>query len=73
MADRISNVSRKTRETDIELSFTVDGTGSAKVNTGIGFFFQGNDSVLQFFRSHLFSFRPRMRLGSNADRELIFR
>ena len=50
MADRISNVSRKTRETDIELSFSVDVTGSAKVNTGIGFF----DHMLEGFAKHGF-------------------
>lgn len=50
MADRISNVSRKTRETNIELTFAVDGTGTAKVDTGIGFF----DHMLEGFAKHGF-------------------
>ncbi len=50
MSGRISNVNRKTRETDIMLTFSVDGTGSAKVNTGIGFF----DHMLEGFAKHGF-------------------
>lgn len=50
MAGRISNVSRKTRETNIELTFAVDGTGTAKVDTGIGFF----DHMLEGFAKHGF-------------------
>ena len=50
MADRISNVSRKTRETNIELSFSIDGSGTAKVDTGIGFF----DHMLEGFAKHGF-------------------
>ena len=50
MAGRISNVSRKTKETDITLDFSVDGTGCASVNTGIGFF----DHMLEGFAKHGF-------------------
>ena len=50
MAGRISNVSRKTRETNIDLTFSVDGTGAAKVDTGIGFF----DHMLEGFAKHGF-------------------
>ena len=50
MAGRISNVSRKTKETDITLEFSVDGTGCASVNTGIGFF----DHMLEGFAKHGF-------------------
>ena len=50
MADRISNVSRKTKETDINLTFSVDGTGNANVDTGIGFF----DHMLEGFAKHGF-------------------
>ena len=50
MAGRISNVSRKTRETNIDLTFSVDGTGAAKVDTGIGFF----DHMLVGFAKHGF-------------------
>ena len=50
MSDRISNVSRKTRETDIEMSLSIDGTGSATVETGIGFF----DHMMEGFAKHGF-------------------
>ena len=50
MAERISNVSRKTKETNIELTFSVDGTGNAKIDTGIGFF----DHMLEGFAKHGF-------------------
>jgi len=35
---RHSSIQRKTSETDIDLSLTLDGSGNCKVNTGIGFF-----------------------------------
>ena len=50
MSDRISNVSRKTKETDIEMTLAVDGTGSALIETGIGFF----DHMLEGFAKHGF-------------------
>ena len=50
MADRIGSVSRKTKETDIELSLNLDGSGIAKVDTGIGFF----DHMLISFAKHGF-------------------
>lgn len=50
MADRIGAVSRKTRETDIQLELNLDGTGKAEVNTGIGFF----DHMLISFARHGF-------------------
>jgi imidazoleglycerol-phosphate dehydratase len=34
---RVAQIHRKTRETDIALSLALDGTGDAKVSTGIGF------------------------------------
>jgi imidazoleglycerol-phosphate dehydratase len=34
---RTATVSRKTRETDIRVSLTLDGTGAAEVSTGLGF------------------------------------
>lgn len=39
---------RVTKETDIELSLTIDGTGNAEVDTGIGFF----DHMLISFAKH---------------------
>ena len=50
VADRIASVSRKTNETDIELQINLDGSGYAKVDTGIGFF----DHMLQSFAKHGF-------------------
>ena len=35
---RIGNVKRETGETQIEVTISLDGTGKADVNTGIGFF-----------------------------------
>jgi imidazoleglycerol phosphate dehydratase HisB len=37
MARRQAKISRKTNETDITLSLDLDGTGQAKVATGVGF------------------------------------
>lgn len=38
MANRVGVVSRKTNETDIQMELNLDGSGYAKVDTGIGFF-----------------------------------
>ena len=45
---RIAEYTRKTKETDIYLSFDLDGRGDAKVDTGIGFF----DHMLYGFARH---------------------
>ena len=45
---RIAEYTRKTKETDIYLSFDLDGIGDAKVDTGIGFF----DHMLDGFARH---------------------
>ena len=50
MSDRIANVERKTRETDIEARFVVDGTGKSDIDTGVGFF----DHMLEGFAKHGF-------------------
>ena len=50
MFNRISNVERKTRETDIVARFVVDGTGKSDIDTGIGFF----DHMLEGFAKHGF-------------------
>jgi len=45
---REATVNRKTRETDIRLHFSVDGTGQSNVRTGVGFF----DHMLVLFAKH---------------------
>lgn len=45
---RTANVSRKTAETDIEITLNLDGTGKSDLNTGIGFF----DHMLNGFARH---------------------
>ena len=45
---RIAEYTRKTKETDIYLSFDMNGRGDAKVDTGIGFF----DHMLDGFARH---------------------
>ena len=47
---REAQVSRKTKETDIDLSIKIDGKGAADINTGIGFF----DHMLSGFAKHGF-------------------
>lgn len=50
MAERTVSLERKTRETDIRLTLNLDGSGTAKINTGIGFF----DHMLEGFAKHGF-------------------
>ena len=45
---RQENISRKTAETDIELSLNLDGTGQSKIHTGCGFL----DHMLTLFAHH---------------------
>ena len=47
---RSSTIHRKTRETDIEITLCLDGSGQAAVNTGIGFL----DHMLEGFAKHGF-------------------
>ena len=50
MSDRVAKIERKTRETDIETRFVVDGTGKSDIDTGVGFF----DHMLEGFAKHGF-------------------
>lgn len=46
--ERIGEIRRKTKETDISLTLELDGTGIANIDTGIGFF----DHMLNSFARH---------------------
>lgn len=48
MSNRIASQSRKTSETEIEVSVAVDGTGSYDIKTGVGFF----DHMLEQLARH---------------------
>ena len=45
---RVATVSRKTAETDISITLSVDGTGVSKIGTGVAFF----DHMLTLFAKH---------------------
>lgn len=58
-------IERKTNETDISLSFNIDGTGKSTINTGIGFF----NHMLDLFVKHgLFD----LNLTVNGDLDVDF-
>lgn len=50
MSERIASIQRKTKETDISARLNIDGSGSATINTGIGFF----NHMLEGFAKHGF-------------------
>ena len=45
---RQARIQRRTTETDIDLTFVVDGAGASSINTGVGFF----DHMLTAFSRH---------------------
>lgn len=56
MSERVAHIARTTKETDIDLSVDLDGTGATDVATGIGFF----DHMLTAFGRHgLFDLQVR--------------
>jgi imidazoleglycerol-phosphate dehydratase len=60
MMTRQANSARVTKETSVDLSLAIDGSGMADVNTGIGFY----DHMLTLFASHgLFD----LRVAANGD------
>ena len=61
---RTATVKRKTRETDIELTLTVDGSGKSEISTDIGFF----DHMLELFTKHgLFDLQLKAKGDLNVD------
>lgn len=64
MGERSARLQRTTKETDIELSLCLDGTGRARIDTGIGFF----DHMLDAFARHgLFDLEVRARGDLQVD------
>lgn len=62
--ERRAKIARKTKETDITIDFSIDGTGSCNVNSGIGFF----DHMLDAFTRHgLFDMTAEIRGDLQVD------
>ncbi len=63
-APRVATVARKTKETDIEVSMTLDGSGTSDVQTGIGFL----DHMLDQLAKHgLFDIKVRAKGDLHID------
>jgi imidazoleglycerol-phosphate dehydratase len=61
---RTAAVARKTAETDITLSLAIDGTGKAKIDTGVAFF----DHMLTLFAKHgLFDLTVKAKGDTDVD------
>ncbi len=64
MANRTSNIDRKTSETNISLSLNLDGEGKRTISTGIGFF----DHMLDLLAKHaLFDLDIKASGDTNVD------
>ncbi|MBR1572654.1 MAG: imidazoleglycerol-phosphate dehydratase HisB [Lachnospiraceae bacterium] len=62
--NRIAEISRKTKETDITIKINIDGTGKSNISTGIGFF----DHMLEGFARHgLFDLDVDIQGDLNVD------
>lgn len=65
MPERIAEIKRTTKETDISLELNIDGTGSSDINTGIGFL----DHMLTLFSRHGFF---DLKLKATGDTEVDY-
>ena len=61
---RTASIARKTAETDIAVTLTLDGTGKASIATGVGFF----DHMLELFARHgLFDLEVKAKGDTHID------
>ncbi len=61
---RTSEISRTTKETDIQINLNIDGTGKYDISTGIGFF----DHMLEGFTKHgFFDLSCKVKGDLNVD------
>lgn len=61
---RTARVKRQTRETEVIIELTLDGTGMASIDTGVGFF----DHMLMSFAKHgLFDLKLKAKGDLNVD------
>ncbi|WP_026515856.1 imidazoleglycerol-phosphate dehydratase HisB [Butyrivibrio sp. MC2021] len=61
---RIATIKRATKETDIEITLNLDGSGQVEIETGIGFF----DHMLEGFARHgLFDLKVKVKGDLNVD------
>jgi len=61
---RVGHVHRKTRETDVEVTFRLDGNGAASISTGVGFLDHMLDSLA---RHGLFDLEVRAKGDLHVD------
>jgi imidazoleglycerol-phosphate dehydratase len=63
-SQRVATITRKTAETDIAITLTIDGRGTSKINTGVPFF----DHMLTLFAKHgLFDLEVKAKGDTDVD------
>lgn len=62
---RTSHIKRTTKETDIEISVNLDGTGQSDINTGIGFF---DHMIEQISRHGMIDLSVKVKGDLNVDK-----